>query len=164
VRRERAQDAQAHTEQQIGDAAVPHRQILLEPRYLFHTENPHFGIDGEVEEFGTNGRATGLRDKVQLKSTGEANLARALRTHIELTTADYWRAQDLPCLVVGRRPNQTDLVALRRGRRVYSLSCSNRQFAVYLQWSQPVSNRRPPACKETSAVSRFIAICWEFSG
>jgi tetratricopeptide (TPR) repeat protein len=86
--------------QQTGDLAVPRWQILLEPRYVFRPETPDFGIDGEVEEFDKNGCATGLRYKVQLKSTEEANLRRALCAHIGFSTANYWRAQDLPVLMV----------------------------------------------------------------
>src|SRR5438105_1985568 len=85
---------------QTGDAPVPRWQILLEPRYVFRAETPDYGIDGEVEEFDADDRATGLRYKVQLKSTKEPELRRALRVHVPFTTANYWRAHDLPVLLV----------------------------------------------------------------
>ncbi len=93
--------------QQTGDAAVPRWQILLEPQYVFRPETPDFGIDGEVEEFDADDRATGLRWKVQLKSTEERDLRRALHVHVPFSNANYWRAQELPVLLVRyHRPSE----------------------------------------------------------
>jgi tetratricopeptide (TPR) repeat protein len=93
--------------QETGDAAAPRFQVVLEPSYIFRSETPDFGIDGEVEEF-IAGRATGLRYKVQLKSTDNRDLRASLRVSIPLATANYWRAQDLPVLLVRyHRPTDT---------------------------------------------------------
>lgn len=86
--------------QDISEAVVPRWQALLEESgYIFRVEAPDYGLDGEVEEF-VNGAATGLRYKVQLRGTDKPDLDKALRLSIRLSEANYWRAQDLPVLVV----------------------------------------------------------------
>jgi tetratricopeptide (TPR) repeat protein len=64
---------------------------------LFRDEWPDYGIDGSVELFDATGLATGHRFLVQLK--GRATLKR-LSIRIRRDTADYYKALDLPVLMV----------------------------------------------------------------
>jgi hypothetical protein len=49
-------------------------QDALGDHLLFRPEHPDYGIDGDVEEFDLDDRATGLRFYVQLKATDEEEL------------------------------------------------------------------------------------------
>ena len=73
----------------------------IDPTFVFYSRpQPEYGIDGEVEEFDGEGRATGLHFFVQLKGTDETDLGRALAVPVPLGTADYYRAAPLPMLMV----------------------------------------------------------------
>lgn len=86
--------------QEIGEAVLPRwQQHLDEEGYLFRAEVPDYGLDGEVEEF-TDGAATGLRYKAQLKGTCKTNLKKAMSLHVPFSQANYWRAHSLPVLLV----------------------------------------------------------------
>ena len=73
----------------------------IDPTFAFYSRpQPEYGIDGEVEEFDSEGRATGLQFFVQLKGTDEEDLGSALAVPVPLGTADYYRALPLPMLMV----------------------------------------------------------------
>jgi len=76
-------------------------EAAIDPAFTFHPRpQPEYGIDGDVEEFDDQGRATGLHFFVQLKGTDEQDLAKALAVPIRQDTADYYRSVDLPVLMV----------------------------------------------------------------
>lgn len=73
----------------------------IDPRFQLHPRQaPEYGIDGDVEEFDSDGHATGLHFFVQFKGTDEEDLKKALAVALKLETADYYRAADLPVLMV----------------------------------------------------------------
>lgn len=72
---------------------------LLPSRLVFRSEQREYGIDGELEEFAPSDEATGRRFRVQLKGTDQSGKS-AMRARIKLTTAAYYRAQQLPVLMV----------------------------------------------------------------
>jgi tetratricopeptide (TPR) repeat protein len=72
----------------------------LGDRFLYRREVPDYSVDGEVEEFDVDDRATGLRFYVQVKSTRKASLKRALAVSVPLETATYYRSLPLPLLMV----------------------------------------------------------------
>jgi Domain of unknown function (DUF4365) len=74
-------------------------EAILPSRHVFRREDPDYGFDGEVEEFDENDEGTGRRFRVQLKATSKTGAA-AMRERIELDTAAYYRAQQLPVLMV----------------------------------------------------------------
>lgn len=74
-------------------------EAILPSRLVFRPEYRDYGIDGEVEEFDEAGEATGRRFRVQLKATS-AEGAEAMRERIKLGTAAYYRAHQLPVLMV----------------------------------------------------------------
>jgi tetratricopeptide (TPR) repeat protein len=75
-------------------------EAALDPRFVYRTENPDYGLDGEVEEFDAQDRATGIRFHVQLKATATVALNEALAVSIELDTAEYYRSLAMPVLMV----------------------------------------------------------------
>lgn len=68
--------------------------------HFYERPKPEYGIDGEVEEFDTDGRTTGLHFFIQLKGSDEADLRNGLAVDVELDTADYYRAAPLPVLMI----------------------------------------------------------------
>jgi tetratricopeptide (TPR) repeat protein len=72
---------------------------MLPDRLVFRDLANDYGLDGEVEEFA-DGEATGLRFFVQIKATDEADLKKALRVRVKLSTANYFRVQAVPVLMV----------------------------------------------------------------
>jgi tetratricopeptide (TPR) repeat protein len=59
-----------------------------------------YGLDGTVDAFDENGRATGISFHVQLKGTDEPDFAKALFVDLKVDTADYYRSVALPVLMV----------------------------------------------------------------
>jgi tetratricopeptide (TPR) repeat protein len=57
-------------------------------------------LDGDVEEFDADNRATGIRFHVQLKATDEPDIAKALAINVALDKAEYYRSLALPVLMV----------------------------------------------------------------
>ena len=74
-------------------------EAVLPSRHVFRPEHSDYGIDGEVEEFDNSDQATGRRFRVQLKGTDKTGPS-AMRERIKLSTAAYYRAQQLPVLMV----------------------------------------------------------------
>ncbi len=72
----------------------------LEERFLLRDDVPDFGIDGSVEEFDSEDKATGLRWFVQLKATDEEELGDGLRRSIPVEHADFYNSLSLPLLMV----------------------------------------------------------------
>ena len=72
----------------------------LEERFLLRDDVPDFGIDGSVEEFDSEDKATGLRWFVELKATDEEELGDGLRRSIPVEHADFYNSLSLPLLMV----------------------------------------------------------------
>jgi tetratricopeptide (TPR) repeat protein len=68
--------------------------------FVYREDNPDYGIDGTVEEFGPDRKATGLRYYVQLKATAAEDLTKALAVSIPMETATLYGDLDLPLLMV----------------------------------------------------------------
>jgi len=63
--------------------------------------HPDYGLDYTVEIFDADEKGTGLSFHVQLKATDESDLDRALGSvRFPRETADYYRSQTLPVLIV----------------------------------------------------------------
>ena len=76
-------------------------EAALARRFKFYSRTqPEYGIDGEVEEFDNSGVATGLHFFVQLKGTDEEEQSKGLAADIKVSTANYYRAAELPVLMV----------------------------------------------------------------
>jgi tetratricopeptide (TPR) repeat protein len=84
----------------IEDESHDAFKSALGERFVYRREVPDYSIDGEVEEFDAEGRATGLRYYVQVKATDEPELRKALRVSIPLDTANHYRDLPLPVLMV----------------------------------------------------------------
>jgi len=74
---------------------------FLGDRYVFRPDSPDYGIDGDVEEFDAEDRATGLRYYVQLKATAQEDPSGALGVRIPVETASLYGSLALPILMVG---------------------------------------------------------------
>jgi Domain of unknown function (DUF4365) len=62
--------------------------------------DPDYGIDGQVEVFDENNKATGLMFLIQLKATDALDLSNALSVQFRLDTLAYYRKLDLPVMIV----------------------------------------------------------------
>lgn len=82
------------------ESSVAFQQAIGDNLLFRETTKGDYGLDGEVEIFEADGLATGIKFGVQLKSTDEPVLSKALKERIKLTTANYWRSQNSPTLVV----------------------------------------------------------------
>jgi hypothetical protein len=91
-RRRRTQRIEEESRRAFGDA--------LEERFLLRDDVPDYGLDGSVEEFDRDDKATGLRYFVQLKATDEEELGDALSRSIPLEHADLYNSLPLPLLMV----------------------------------------------------------------
>jgi Domain of unknown function (DUF4365) len=72
----------------------------LPSRWVFREANPDYGIDGQVEVFDGNNKATGLMFLVQLKGTDLPEVNDALSIQFKLDTLAYYRQLDLPVMIV----------------------------------------------------------------
>jgi len=73
---------------------------ILPPGWVFRDMAPDYGIDGEVEIFDEKENSTGLLFKVQLKSTGKADLKKAMVLIFERETLRYYISLKMPVLIV----------------------------------------------------------------
>ena len=85
---------------QIEDRSRTAFRSALPERWVFRDSVPDYGIDGEVEVFGEDNRATGKLFKVQLKATDKSPLSAALAISLQIETCNYYRALDMPTLIV----------------------------------------------------------------
>ncbi len=73
----------------------------LPSRWVARRMHPDYGLDYTVEIFDADEKGTGLSFHVQLKATDESDLDRALGSvRFPRETADYYRSQTLPVLIV----------------------------------------------------------------
>jgi len=84
---------------QLEDESRTAFRAILPIPWVFRDAQPDYGIDGEVEIFNSEGKATGQLFKVQLKATNEPDLSRALAISLSLDTCDYYCSLDLPVLI-----------------------------------------------------------------
>lgn len=80
-----------------------HRFGARLPDHLSFKENPppEYGIDGWVEAFDKHDdTARGVRFDVQIKSTDEADLSKALKVRLKSSTINYFGLLDRPVLIV----------------------------------------------------------------
>lgn len=87
-------------EHELEDESIVEFRRALTPRFVYREQTPDYGIDGDVEEFDDQGRATGLRYYTQLKATEEADLDKALRIYVPHDRAAYYGALRAPVLMV----------------------------------------------------------------
>ena len=116
----------------------------LPKQWVFRDSVPDYGIDGEVEIFDENGRATGLLFKVQLKATDESDLKRALVVRLERDVDRYYRLLELPTLIARyhapskkfyvRWYHTFDLYYARSGKKTISF-----RLALEDEWSSETS-------------------------
>jgi tetratricopeptide (TPR) repeat protein len=88
-------------EHELGDEAVRVFAGVLGSRLAFYERpQPEYGIDGDVEEFDSDRRVTGMHFFVQIKGTDEPDLHQALACSLPMKTANYYRAASMPVLMV----------------------------------------------------------------
>ncbi len=85
---------------QLEDESKRQFASILPSAWVFRGANPDYGIDGQIEVFDRNNKATGLMFLVQLKGTDEAHLKDALAIQFKLDTLTYYRKLDLPVMIV----------------------------------------------------------------
>jgi len=85
---------------ELEDESRRHFQMALPSRWVFRPADPDYGIDGQVELFGTDREATGLVLLVQLKATDNPKLEEALAIPFRRDTFRYYRRLDLPVMLV----------------------------------------------------------------
>jgi hypothetical protein len=68
--------------------------------WLYRTMTPDYGIDGLVEVFSEDTKATGGMFFVQLKATDQPNISKALRIPLRYDMLTYYQTILLPVLIV----------------------------------------------------------------
>ncbi len=86
--------------QRIAEKSRRALEERLDERFLFRNEPEDFGIDGSIEEFDADDRATGLRFSVQLKATDGEDHGTALKRSIPTDHAAYYNSLSQPLLMV----------------------------------------------------------------
>ena len=84
----------------LGDEAQQAFKNLLPPEWIYRSKSSDYGVDGEVELVLPNDEVTGRLFYVQLKGTDVEPLTQALKIRLKLSTVNYFRALDLPVLIV----------------------------------------------------------------
>jgi hypothetical protein len=64
---------------------------VLPSNWVLRHADPDYGIDGQVEVFDVNNKATGLMFLIQLKATDALDLGDALSVQFKLDTLTYYR-------------------------------------------------------------------------
>src|SRR6267143_1720225 len=85
---------------QLESESKRHFACLLPLRWVFREADPDYGIDGQIEVFSENNKATGLMFLVQLKATDAPDLSDALSIRFKLDTLSYYRKLDLPVMII----------------------------------------------------------------
>ncbi len=75
-------------------------KAALDERFLFRDDVPDYGIDGTVEEFDEDDKATGLRYYLQLKATDGEGTGEELKRSIPIEHANLYSSLPLPLLMV----------------------------------------------------------------
>jgi hypothetical protein len=73
---------------------------VIPSRWVFREASPDYGIDGQIEVFDQDNKATGLMFLVQLKGTDQPDLNDALSVQFRLQTLAYYRKLDLPVMII----------------------------------------------------------------
>lgn len=87
-------------EHALGDEAQDAFKRLLPSGWIYRPKQSDYGIDGEVELVLSTGSLPGRLFYVQLKGTDNIRQKEALRVRLKLSTVNYFRALDLPVLIV----------------------------------------------------------------
>jgi tetratricopeptide (TPR) repeat protein len=116
--------------QRIAEKSRRALEERLDERFLFRNEPEDYGIDGSVEEFDADDRATGLRFPVQLKATDGEDHGTALKRSIPTDHAAYYNSLSQPLLMVRYLAHADEL---------------------YVRWwHDPLPGRRPPRADAAS--------------
>jgi hypothetical protein len=73
---------------------------LLPSEWVTRPLISEYGLDEEVEVFGSKGSTTGLMFFIQMKATDKRDLAQALKLRFKVSTLDYYRSLELPVMIV----------------------------------------------------------------
>ena len=87
-----------HRNHVLEDNSVAQFKSLLPEIWNLHTFTKDYGIDVQVEIFGSNGESTGLRVYVQLKATDKTEDDDTLS--LDKKHFDYWAAHSDPVLLI----------------------------------------------------------------
>ena len=85
---------------QVEDLSINEFKRLLPREWVYRVKDNDYGIDGEVEVFDKNNRATGLMFFVQLKATDSIDQKVQTRVQLDNSTINYFAFLELPVLIV----------------------------------------------------------------
>lgn len=85
---------------QLEDESKIAFKKCLPSQWVCRDKFPDYGIDAEVEIFDKNDRTTGKSFNVQLKSTDESDLVKALKISLNINDFKYWASFPIPTLIV----------------------------------------------------------------
>jgi tetratricopeptide (TPR) repeat protein len=115
----------------LGDEAQDAFRLLLPKGWIYRSKPSDYGIDGEVELTSAEGQLTGRLFYVQLKGTDTISLEEALKIRLKISTVNYFRALDLPVLIVRYHAPTTK---------------------IYVRWFESVSSSLPEAGQDTVSI------------
>jgi tetratricopeptide (TPR) repeat protein len=74
-------------------------EATIPSQWVFRRKDNDYGIDGEIEIFDDDGKATGLLINVQLKSTDSSDFNKCLKENFKIDTLKYYYNLQYPVLI-----------------------------------------------------------------
>lgn len=85
---------------ELEDESVNAFRSCIPTKWVYRDKNKDYGIDGEVEIFDDEGKATGKVFYIQFKATDEHSPQKALKVRIKVDHLQYWNLLSNPTLIV----------------------------------------------------------------
>jgi hypothetical protein len=118
-------------------------ELSLPASWVYRDINPDYGVDGIVEIFSRNGRATGLLFLVQLKSSGDISARAPFRIYLKMHSYVYYKTLVLPVLLVVFHKSTNRLFA-KWIPDIPKHSLSGKNVAILLKQTDTWNSRRFP--------------------
>ncbi|MEQ5120644.1 DUF4365 domain-containing protein [Morganella morganii] len=130
-------------------------ESILPESFNYQRINDDYGIDGEVEIFGENGDTTGKKFLVQLKSTDEKEIKKALKVTLSISTYNYYKQLNVPILIAKYVSHNESIYA----RWIHSLNENNDSITkknVIMRFNESDLITKGNTCKLLTSVDKFI--------
>ena len=87
-------------QQQVEDLSINALKNVLPREWVYREKDKDYGIDGEVEIFDKDDKATGMVFLVQLKATDSEEETMQKKVVLKVASINYYQSLELPVLIV----------------------------------------------------------------
>jgi tetratricopeptide (TPR) repeat protein len=119
---------------QIEDLSRNAFEGALPEPWVYRPLVADYGVDGQVEIFDNEGRATGLIFNVQLKATDSKDITRSLKCTLKKSTCEYYTKHELPTLMV-RYHVQSGSIFIRWFHQCSDIHLNSKQKSFTFSWN-----------------------------